>query len=1573
MRHSFIAILNTLLLGLIAGTAQAQLTIVKANNTTALNATGSWTNGVVPGAIDTALWNNIVLGANSSALGGNVTWGQITISNPGGAITIANTASATLTLNGVSGTGIDMSSASQNLTINNPVTLGASQTWNVGASRTLTVGSAIGEVSSGYGITKSGTGALTLSGNNTFSGGTVLNAGTLNTTADSNLGIGGGITVNGAVAWNWGASVNYARALTVNEDAVLTLNQNGSNTGLLSGNGTITVSGSVGPIFSNTGSTFTGTVNLGYGMTLGNLGDSSNPINFSNGYMYWTGGAKTFALRPFTLSATGTATLSNNGSGALTIQQPLAITGAGARTLTLGYSSSYTASANQFAGNIADGPGSVVSLTKGGDSSIWALSGSNTYSGATTTVCGGNPNNGFLIFQGIQAFPTNTSLNLVQVNANSAPSGIKILDDSASPASRSAVSLIYSNDQNNATDQRVHMSLFVGNNSTANGGTSSGTQMGSTIQLGNFNITQASIGQTTGAGLAVFGANGYKLQIANVGISLAAAYASAWPVILNATNNALIVTGNVQQVAGSGGRVALQLSGSAPGCLISGNILDSADGTPKVLTLTKAGTGDWTLSGSNTYTGATSINGGALRVTTGSGTRCASAITITNTAGCLFGVQVAAVDGQWVSSSTLTVAGASSEIEIDYGSTAPSTTVDPVQVPTLTVTAPGKLKILSSDISQLVAGTYPLINFTTSGPADATGWTLTLPTGVTGNLSVVGNHLNLVITGNTPKSWNSADADWDTGTPWTLAGTPVAFVANDTVYLGDASGVSGNPTLTVSGSSVSPTAVIMNSANHDYTITGNSIAAGTVTVNTPSRTLTLSGANTYTGATTIIKGTLKAGVATVPGTSGAFGNTSAVTFTNDPTAVLDLNGFNNTIASLSGGGALGGTVVLGSATLTTGGNNANTTYAGVLSGSGGLTKTGSGKLILTGNSTYTGATTISVGTLQIGINGTANGAKLGNGNYAGNIFIASGATLDVQTDANQTLSGVISGDGSIVKRYIGTLTLSGNNTYTGKTSITPLTTASTPALSVASFNSVNGGTPLLASSSLGCPTNVTNGTIDFGSGTAQNTCQLNYTGPGETTDRVINFNQNGNGGRIIDTGSGGGLLKFTSTSTGNSGTCSITLQGASNGEFVGGLPFAFLNFTKSGTGTWTLSGTNAYTGATTVNGGTLLLNGGAVTNSGVLTVGSSVNNASLVLTNGARFFAGGGTHYVGYRSSYNTMTVAGGTGVSTFNGGGQALEIAHSRSTVAQGDWLTIGAGGVVTNVTTLSVGVAGDFSSSDAASNQVAVTDGGQLFLSGALKVGLNWPTGNDHCSATSNTMVIANRGVVRSGGEVYVGTLNPGSGNGSASWSFNSLTITNGGQLYSNGTTTSYIGRVLSTYTTAKANSNTVTIAGSLNGTNSLWDLGGKALHLGYTTNASSAIGNVLRVNAGGVATNISSLRVSATNTLSLGAGGLVYASAVTNAGTMTVGLDDSQPAGACGRLTVTGALDLNNVTLNFVTNGVPAGSAYVIASYGSLTGSFAATNGLPGNYFLDMNYRSLNQIAISGPADGTLIFVQ
>ena len=253
-------------------------------------------------------------------------------------------------------------------------------------------------------------------------------------------------------------------------------------------------------------------------------------------------------------------------------------------------------------------------------------------------------------------------------------------------------------------------------------------------------------------------------------------------------------------------------------------------------------------------------------------------------------------------------------------------------------------------------------------------------------------------------------------------------------------------------------------------------------------------------------------------------------------------------------------------------------------------------------------TPVQVGTLITNLTtGVANnGLKAGSTIYL-DPFNAGGIPVEIAADITDSTGP----GGGAVNLTIGqtdgsptnTVVLSGANTYSGQTTIDRYMAVN---LSVSSFNSVFTnpalGTVHSASSSLGAPTIVANGTIKLLNEVRD--VALIYTGGGETTDRVINY-ASSSGNLTLDQ-SGSGLLKFVSPITSNTGR-SLTLRGSMTGageiaaaigtNFDGGI-------IKNGTGTWTLSGANAYTGTTTVSAGTLLING-ANNGSGAVNVGTS--------------------------------------------------------------------------------------------------------------------------------------------------------------------------------------------------------------------------------------------------------------------------------------------------------------------------------------------------------------------------------
>jgi autotransporter-associated beta strand protein len=179
-------------------------------------------------------------------------------------------------------------------------------------------------------------------------------------------------------------------------------------------------------------------------------------------------------------------------------------------------------------------------------------------------------------------------------------------------------------------------------------------------------------------------------------------------------------------------------------------------------------------------------------------------------------------------------------------------------------------------------------------------------------------------------------------------------------------------------------------------------------------TLVLSGANTYNGPTSVASGTLQLGA------SGSLPSTTALTVASAAVGgIFSLANFNQTIGSLASSTGINGTgtttptVALGSGALTVN-QSSSTTFAGVISGSGGsLTKSGSGTLTLSGANTYTGNTSITAGTLALGSSGSINNTPL--------VSVSAGATFDVSAISSYTLSSST------------TLSASGTGTTVGST------------------------------------------------------------------------------------------------------------------------------------------------------------------------------------------------------------------------------------------------------------------------------------------------------------------------------------------------------------------------------------------------------------------------------------------------------------------------------------------------------------------------------------------------------------
>ena len=365
---------------------------------------------------------------------------------------------------------------------------------------------------------------------------------------------------------------------------------------------------------------------------------------------------------------------------------------------------------------------------------------------------------------------------------------------------------------------------------------------------------------------------------------------------------------------------------------------------------------------------------------------------------------------------------------------------------------------------------------------------------------------------------------------WLLGG----YSANGNV-IGNSVNVSGGTLTGVSGGE-----------SNSGSATGNivSISSGTVQSNVNGG-FVASGSGKATGNIVNISGNADLSGAVVAGGSSPDGDafTGNTLNKNSDAAVHIARNFASVNFGYSGNANIGelDSTPTGSALsgVTVNTNANNVSFDGVISGSGSITKTGAGTLILSGTNTYSGGTTISAGTLSIGsdtnigsgTNTIGNKGTLllsGNGTYT-NDWTLSGAGSAIATDNNNTLSGVLSGNGGLTKTGAGTLTLTGNNTYAGGTAI-------------------NDGT-LKGNIASGTDLSIADSATYDGDNKARSVGGLNGAG------NILN-------------------------------TDGLTVQ---SGDFAGSIDNSNSGLTKTGAGTLTLSGTNTYTGMTTVRSGTLAL------------------------------------------------------------------------------------------------------------------------------------------------------------------------------------------------------------------------------------------------------------------------------------------------------------------------------------------------------------------------------------------------
>jgi outer membrane autotransporter protein len=529
----------------------------------------------------------------------------------------------------------------------------------------------------------------------------------------------------------------------------------------------------------------------------------------------------------------------------------------------------------------------------------------------------------------------------------------------------------------------------------------------------------------------------------------------------------------------------------------------------------------------------------------------------------------------------------------------------------------------------------------------------------------------------------------------------------------------------------------------------NGAAGSTLDAGMQTLTLGSAGNGTFTGTLNGTGGLIKQGSGTQMLDSGAAltGNvridagTLALSNTtrlngnavnlNGATGVLDLSsGPNQTVASIAG--ISGSAINLGNATLTLADAGGNALASDIHGADGGLVKLGNGVQTLAGNSDFGGGVDVQAGGIAVSSN-TALGT--------GNVRFADGTSLDatqtgtlgnqITLDGNLTvagsndltLNGAIGGAGGITKNGAATLTLNGQNTYSGATNVNAGTLALGAGASLADAGVVNVQTGAMFDLSAG------NGTQTFGA----------LTGGG-----AVNM-----GGNTLEVGTSG-------------------LDDIYSGGVMGAG-----SLVKVGTGTETMTGANTFTGGTVVQAGTLALSGaGTLAASGAVTLQNAGTTLDISGADGSRTIGalttqagtnvtlGSNTLTFGDASSHTVSgTITGAGGIVKTGEGTQTLtgQNTFSGTTTVTGGTLALGASGQIGHSTGLALRNAG--SKFDASASATPLTfasleadTGTQLVLgSGGLLTG-------DNGNHTFDGTLSGAGGLVKNGsGTLTLGGQNP------------------------------------------------------------------------------------------------------------------------------------------------------------------------------------------------------------------------
>jgi fibronectin-binding autotransporter adhesin len=1115
-------------LGLAVVAHAAETTITKADNADALNLGSSWSGGIAPGASEIGLWNSAVTTANATVLGGDLSWAGIRVVDPGGAVSIG--AGNTLTMGSA---GIDMSLASQNLTLSNALALGAAQTWNVSVGRTLTAAGAL----TGAGLVKSG---------------------------DGNLVLGGG-------------NAGWASGFTVSQGKV----QMASGAGAAFGTGEIVLGDA---------NSATSTIALSFQPTTATP-TKVTAANFGAGTTIWTS-TNTTAARINELALQKSVTLRSGesaGSGATVDLVTGTISGAGAgagnETLvidarnasnqngTLRHSITDTGTANSFSGNVrvAFGTWQMQNRSYAAGGNILANQNLMVPDSSDVTVDSG------AVWRWVHGIETINALKGAGTINNAGGNYLDVANNGHITVGAAGGTGSFSGSIASMTLRKIGAGTQTLTGTVDNSSASVIVEAGTLVLAKNSNSVRAVGGNATvkGGTLQLDGTGGDQF------------WQDADLVITSGTFDLNGRTEALDSLSGAGGTVlnnavgttsVLSIgSGNSTGTGSYSGVIANGAGT---LAVTKLGAGTLTLNGANTHTGTLTVNGGTLALgATGSiaaplvvnsgatfspaaGSTYSSPSITVNSGGTLNGTAIGgllisdgkslggegAVTGGLVLGSSAGAAvsvnaNTSGALAVTGNVTLNGTTT--LQLPSL---APGTATVLTYTGTLAGSGSF-------SAASSATRTAPVIDTSVAGTVTVT--HVagpTITWTGSNGGTWDLAGANWDN------SGSSAFFNLDGVVFPQTA----GAYDITIPASTVvSPNSISFTHSSGTYTIGGEGSIGGSTGLNlSGTGTVVLNTANTFLGKTVIDSGTLQIGNESALGSNPSAFVADQLTLMNGGSLVgsasFAMDDANRGITLGTGGGRFLPAV------------DTTMTVNRPLAGAGGLTMAGAGTLTLNLTSgTVATPLQIDSGTLNLKYDA-------GNVTYSGPISGSAGTLRLEGTGASATTG----------------LTLTGSNTFTGETHIH----GRRIFLANPSGNSIGGDIVIKQANwpyhdlTLNQNEQIADtALLRWEQPAGQDVYEFRLNGKTETVAGLIstatspaiieNAGYDGGNDNNIPAGK---LIVNTPTGAEYSYIGSLRNQNGGTGNGA-------LSFEKQGPGTQTLIGGFSYTGTTTVSGGKLVL------------------------------------------------------------------------------------------------------------------------------------------------------------------------------------------------------------------------------------------------------------------------------------------------------------------------------------------------------------------------------------------------